>query len=606
MKSLLAQTPMRRSWHGATRHGDARPGHRTFLLAIATALLLFALGAGSISSAVAGPVIPTSSAPGNSSSVINNYEEVTFGRNDDGTWPCNEPSEGVSAPVPCPGPSGQTAPETYPFGFSVNFFGTKYSGAFINNNGNLTFTQPLSQYTPESLTSFGSPIIAPYFADVDTRNPSSAIINFGRGTLEGKKVFVVNWPGVGCFAEIGSVLNNFQAILIDRPERNTGPNGDDFDIEFNYNQIQWDTGEASGGNEVCLKAEPLGVPAIAGYTNGSTSHFEIPGSEEAGAFLDSTLSSGLIHNSINSSTLGRYIFDVDNGQPPAQTTLTTSLAGGGQSGSNITVPEGTSVSDSATLEGENAGKAGGIVTYNVYSDPECKNLVATAGEVAVSGGSVPTSGSQTLAPGTYYWQARYSGDPANNGSVSGCGSEVQTVTRVSIAHWYSDGKPLNEGESIPVRVSSGGEEKTVSLNVPGAEIACNVAVGSEVIDTAPVGGGTGTDEVRALRLDLCHASVKLCHNSRVEVVPLKLPWLSHLVAGPPARDVIEGVEVEVRCSNGKVLDTYKGSLMPAIGNSVAEFGAGSGELEDGTGNKATVTGFLKLKGPHHDNTITAG
>ncbi len=173
-------------------------------------------------------------------------------------------------------------------------------------------------------------------------------------------------------------------------------------------------------------------------------------------------------------------------------------------------------------------------------------------------------------------------------------------------HWYSDGKPLNEGESIPVKVISGGEARTVSLSVPGDTIACNVlGTHSEIIDTAPMGGGAGTDEVRAIKLALCHATTKLCYKSNVEIVPLKLPWLSHLVAGTPVRDVIEGVEIEVRCSNGKVLDTYKGTLMPAIGNSVAEFGPGSGELEDGAGNKATVGGFVKLVGPVHDKIITA-
>jgi hypothetical protein len=47
----------------------------------------------------------------------------------------------------------------------------------------------------------------------------------------------------------------------------------------------------------------------------------------------------------------------------------------------------------------------------------------------VSGGKVPASTAVTLAtPGTYYWQASYSGDPTNAASTSTCGSEVETVT----------------------------------------------------------------------------------------------------------------------------------------------------------------------------------
>jgi hypothetical protein len=252
--------------------------------------------------AEASAVIPTSSEPGSSPNVINNYVSVPFAANDDDSWPGSE---------------GQNGPEVFPFGFSINFYGTKYGGAYINNNGNVTFNAPLGEFTPEALTTFGSPIIAPFFADVDTRG-QSAIVNFGSGTLNGKKVFVANWPGVGCYAEIDSVLNNFQLILIDRPDRNTGVSGDDFDMEFNYNTIQWDTGEASGGGPTCLTENESGVPAISGYTNGTETEgdvFELPGSGVPDAFLDSSPSTGLINHDLNSDTPGRYLFTVVDGQP---------------------------------------------------------------------------------------------------------------------------------------------------------------------------------------------------------------------------------------------------------------------------------------------------
>ena len=54
--------------------------------------------------------------------------------------------------------------------------------------------------------------------------------------------------------------------------------------------------------------------------------------------------------------------------PPAATSLSTSLSGGGQSGTSINVPTGTAVTDTATLSGTNAAAATGTVTYNVYSD----------------------------------------------------------------------------------------------------------------------------------------------------------------------------------------------------------------------------------------------
>ncbi len=109
------------------------------------------------------------------------------------------------------------------------------------------------------------------------------------------------------------------------------------------------------------------------------------------------------------------------------TQVSTSLTGGGHSGEKITVPDGTAVADQATLSGANAGKATGTVEYKVYSDPECKNLVASAGGGAVSGGVAPASSEQILSPGTYYWRASYGGDANNNASESACGAEVETV-----------------------------------------------------------------------------------------------------------------------------------------------------------------------------------
>jgi hypothetical protein len=65
----------------------------------------------------------------------------------------------------------------------------------------------------------------------------------------------------------------------------------------------------------------------------------------------------------------------------------------------------------------------------VYSDAECSELVSSAGTVAVSNGEAAASEPQTIyLPGTYYWQASYSGDAQNKPSVSACGSEVETVS----------------------------------------------------------------------------------------------------------------------------------------------------------------------------------
>ncbi len=192
-------------------------------------------------SAAANAVVPDSA--------ITGFTPIEFAPNDDGTYPCGGSG---NAPPPCTG--AETGPTPVPLGFNINFYGTEYSGAYINNNGNITFDNPLPTYTPFGLAGTSSVIVAPFFADVDTRVGNT--VEFGTGTLNGQKVFVVNWPGVGCYDENDTVTDNFQLILIDRPDRGTSVLGDDFDIEFNYDSIQWDAGQASGGDASCTNAAP--------------------------------------------------------------------------------------------------------------------------------------------------------------------------------------------------------------------------------------------------------------------------------------------------------------------------------------------------------------
>jgi hypothetical protein len=110
------------------------------------------------------------------------------------------------------------------------------------------------------------------------------------------------------------------------------------------------------------------------------------------------------------------------------TSLATSLSSVKRSGAKIEVPEDTAVSDVATLSGASAAKAEGYVEYNVYSDSECTQLTALAGNVKVAQGIASDSSEVTLPVGTYYWQASYAGDEANHSSTSTCGSEIETVT----------------------------------------------------------------------------------------------------------------------------------------------------------------------------------
>jgi len=128
-------------------------------------------------------------------------------------------------------------------GFTLDFYGTNYTTAYINNNGNITFNTPQATFTPFAITGMTSnPLIAPFFADVDTRTGN--LVNFGTGTYNGDNAFAVNWPGVGYYSEHTDKLDNFQLLLVDRSDIAPG----DADIYFNYGSMQWETGDASGGS----------------------------------------------------------------------------------------------------------------------------------------------------------------------------------------------------------------------------------------------------------------------------------------------------------------------------------------------------------------------
>ena len=136
-------------------------------------------------------------------------------------------------------------------------------------------------------------------------------------------MFVVNWPGVGCYNRDHAVaLNNFQLVLIDRPDLGTSALGDDFQMEFNYNSITWDTGQSSGGDANCINSDTAGNSAYVGYGNGTSTAgdwFNLPGSGVNNALLDSG-PNALINGDLNSTTLGRYIFFVHEGQPSSTPT----------------------------------------------------------------------------------------------------------------------------------------------------------------------------------------------------------------------------------------------------------------------------------------------
>lgn len=187
------------------------------------------------------------------------------------------------------------------FGFNFNFFGTTYTQAYINNNGNITFASPLGAFTPFAITgSTGNPLIAPFFADVDTG--AGNIVSYGTGTFGGQTAFGVNWPDVGYYSQRTDLLNDFQLLLVDRADIASG----DVDFYFNYGAMRWETGEASGGI-----AGLGGTCARVGFNNGAGTSVEVPGSGVCGALIDG--GGNALSSASNYGNPGSYRFQVRSG-----------------------------------------------------------------------------------------------------------------------------------------------------------------------------------------------------------------------------------------------------------------------------------------------------
>ena len=271
-----------------------------------------------------------------------------------------------------------------PLGFTVDFFGQDESSLYINNNGNVTFGAPFSDATPLELADVQDAIIAPFFADVDTKTGNA--VTYGTGTVDGHPAFGVTWPGVGYYDNKTDKLNEFQLILIDRSD--TGPGN--FDIEFNYDQIQWESGDASGGTDGLG-----GTSARAGFSGGTGqpgTYVELPGSGVDGAFLDSNDRTGLVHNSGNSSVLGQYIFPIRDGAPLSHATAAFVQANPG--GTTTLKPTGVVFGQEPSLLTE----VEQIVQYRVQagltSDP--RQLTSELVQGLIDGGSLPSSESDAF------------------------------------------------------------------------------------------------------------------------------------------------------------------------------------------------------------------
>jgi hypothetical protein len=282
-------------------------------------------------------------------------------------------------------------------------------------------------------------------------------------------------------------------------------------------------------------------------------------------------------NSANAASISTCGSEVETVTSPTATTTLTSLSGAGQSGASMSVPENTAVSDTATLSGANASTATGTVTYSVYSDSGCTTGVSTGTVQSITTpGTLPASSAVKLGtPGTYYWQASYSGDSANAASMSVCGSEVETVISPAIgrpsAHISSpaDGQTFNLNQSVATSFScseaSGGPgiKSCADSNGDASPGALHTSTAGTFTYTATASSEDGQTGTASVSYTVARGSQAIAFSSR--------PPTTAVAGGPPYAVAATGG----RSDNPVTFASATSGVCTVSGSTVSFVGAGT-------------------------------
>ena len=172
-----------------------------------------------------------------------------------------------------------TGAKLLPFDFC--FYGTNYNSVYINNNGNVSFGSGYSTYSASGFPSTQFKMVAPFWADVDTRNLSSGLVHYKITDT----YMIVKWENVGYYSSHADKKNTFQLIISNGND--TLIPGDN-NVAFCYGDMQWTTGDASQGTNGFG-----GVPATVGANSGNgTSFFQIGRFDVAGTNFVQTATNG--------------------------------------------------------------------------------------------------------------------------------------------------------------------------------------------------------------------------------------------------------------------------------------------------------------------------
>jgi hypothetical protein len=322
-------------------------------------------------------------------------------------------------------------------GFPLYFNGQTYNWIYIADDGVVAFAAEPAYgafyWETLPLQSAGVPLISVFGADINDDvypppygYPPTGTITYGNGTVP-----ILSGNTVGIFPAVavtyGNVagdgtggldgpdpLDRFQIVIIDEGGSNYNGTtflGNDFDVEFNYEQVQWDISDVAENGSYGYGYLEYGEPIYEDYprvgiTNGANQTIELAGSGVEGTFLDTNettglpnYATGLTYATRDSGGIpGRVVFEVRGGN------LTGAI--NANAGSNQTI---TAAAPTSTILGGNATGGGPFYyAWSVYQAPDTGNSTITFGN------QTSTTTSVTLpVSGTYIFEltAQKQADP---------------------------------------------------------------------------------------------------------------------------------------------------------------------------------------------------
>jgi hypothetical protein len=155
------------------------------------------------------------------------------------------------------------------------FYGQYLRKLFINNNGNISFGTSYATYSSDSFPNTNFVMVAPFWADVDTRGPGSGLVWYEQTNSH----LIIQWDSVGYFNAQDDKLNSFQLIITDGLDPLL-PAG--YNVSFCYKDMAWTTGSASQG-----VGGFGGIPATVGVNQGNgINYIQMGRFDQAGSAYD--------------------------------------------------------------------------------------------------------------------------------------------------------------------------------------------------------------------------------------------------------------------------------------------------------------------------------